>query len=102
MFELGCGNGSFAKRLNDYGYAVTAVDTSIDGIKLARCSFPGIPFHNGSAYDDLVGKFGKYNAVVSLEVVEHIFEPRKYMATIYELLEHSGTTIILTHLIIPT
>src|SRR6266849_3530065 len=96
VFELGCGNGSFAKIMSDHGYAVTAIDTSIDGIKLARFSFPGIAFHNGSAYDDLSKEFGKFNAVVSLEVVEHIFEPRKYVTTVYELLEHGGVAIIST------
>jgi 2-polyprenyl-3-methyl-5-hydroxy-6-metoxy-1,4-benzoquinol methylase len=96
VFELGCGNGSFAKIIRDHGYAVTAIDTSIDGIKLARCSFPGIAFHHGSAYADLSKKFGKFNAVVSLEVIEHIFEPRKYVATVYELLEHGGAAIIST------
>jgi 2-polyprenyl-3-methyl-5-hydroxy-6-metoxy-1,4-benzoquinol methylase len=96
VFELGCGNGSFAKVLSERGYSVTAIDTSIDGIKLAKVSFPGIEFHNGSAYDDLSKKFGKFNAVVSLEVVEHIFEPRKYVATVYELLEHGGAAIIST------
>src|SRR5271166_2489123 len=44
VFELGCGNGSFAKIMSEHGYAVTAIDTSIDGIKLARSSFPGIAF----------------------------------------------------------
>lgn len=96
VFELGCGNGSFAKILNDQGYLVTAVDTSKDGIQLARSSFQGIAFHNGSAYDDLSKKFGKFAAVVSLEVVEHVFEPRKYAATVFELLEPGGTAIIST------
>jgi 2-polyprenyl-3-methyl-5-hydroxy-6-metoxy-1,4-benzoquinol methylase len=42
VFELGCGNGSFAKIMADHG--VTAIDISTDGIKLARSSFPGIAF----------------------------------------------------------
>ena len=96
VFELGCGNGSFAKIMTEQGYTVTAIDTSIDGIKLARCSFPGIAFDNGSAYDNLSKKFGKFGAVVSLEVVEHIFEARKYVATVYKLLEHGGSAIIST------
>lgn len=96
VFELGCGNGSLAKVMSDHGYTVTAIDTSIDGIKVARVSYPGIAFHNGSAYDDLAKKFGKFKAVVSLEVVEHIFEPRKYVATVYELLEHGGAAVIST------
>ena len=96
VFELGCGNGSFAKIMSDHGYSVTAIDTSADGIKLAKSNFPRIAFHNGSAYDDLNKKFGKFNAIVSLEVVEHIFEPRKYVSTVYELLEHGGAAIIST------
>jgi len=82
--------------MSDHGYTVTAIDTSVDGIKLARFGFPGIAFHYGSAYDDLSKKFGKFNAVVSLEVVEHVFEPRKYAATLYELLEYGGAAIIST------
>lgn len=96
VFELGCGNGSFAKVMSDHGYAVTAVDTSIDGINLASSSFPGIAFHNASAYDDLNNRFGKFRAVVSLEVVEHVFEPRKYAATVFELLKSGGIAIIST------
>jgi 2-polyprenyl-3-methyl-5-hydroxy-6-metoxy-1,4-benzoquinol methylase len=96
VFELGCGNGSFAKIMSNHDYSVTAIDTSADGIRLARSNFPRIAFHNGSAYDDLDKKFGKFNAVVSLEVVEHVFEPRKYVATAYALLEHGGVAIIST------
>ena len=82
--------------MSDHDYSVTAIDTSADGIKLAKSNFSGIAFHNGSAYDALNKKFGKFNAVVSLEVVEHIFEPRKYVATLYELLEQGGAVIIST------
>jgi 2-polyprenyl-3-methyl-5-hydroxy-6-metoxy-1,4-benzoquinol methylase len=96
VFELGCGNGSFAKVMSEHGYTVTAVDSSISGIQLARSSFPGIAFHNGSAYDDLSNQFGKFKVVISLEVIEHIFEPRKYAATVYDLLERGGLAIIST------
>jgi 2-polyprenyl-3-methyl-5-hydroxy-6-metoxy-1,4-benzoquinol methylase len=96
VFELGCGNGSFAKIMSNHGYAVTAVDISVDGIRLAMSSFPEIRFCNASAYDDLSKKFGKFNAVVSLEVVEHIFEPRKYAANVYGLLEQGGAAVIST------
>lgn len=92
VFELGCGNGAFAKVMTDHGYAVTAIDTSIGGIQLAKLSFPGIAFDTES--DNIREKFGKFNAVVNLEVVEHIFEPWKYIATLYELLEDGGSAII--------
>jgi 2-polyprenyl-3-methyl-5-hydroxy-6-metoxy-1,4-benzoquinol methylase len=96
VFELGCGNGSFAKVMSDHGYDVTAVDPSSDGITLAKYHFPGIKFHIGSTYDDLGARYGKFTAVVSLEVVEHVFEPRKYAATVYGLLERGGVAILST------
>jgi 2-polyprenyl-3-methyl-5-hydroxy-6-metoxy-1,4-benzoquinol methylase len=96
VFELGCGNGSFANVLGGHGYEVTAIDVSVAGILIAKSHFPGISFHCGSAYDDLAARFGKFKAVVSLEVVEHLFEPRKYAKTLYELLCDDGVAIIST------
>ncbi len=96
VFELGCGNGSFANILHARGYAVTAVDPSHSGIEIARSHFPEISFHIASAYDDLAARFGQYMAVVSLEVVEHIFEPRRYAAAVFNLLVPGGTAIIST------
>src|SRR5207249_11897405 len=75
---------------------VTAVDPSIEGIALARANFPGIDFHTGSAYDALEAQYGRFGAVVSLEVIEHVFEPRRYAATVYRLLEQGGIATIST------
>ncbi len=96
VFELGCGNGSFAKVMRYHGYDVTAVDSSVDGIRVAKANFPGIEFYAASAYDNLSDKYGTFNAVVSLEVVEHVFEPRRYAATVYELLAPGGVAIVST------
>lgn len=96
VFELGCGNGSFAGVMHKNGYQVTAVDVSDDGIRVARSAFPDVSFHRASAYDDLAARFGTFHAVVSLEVVEHLYDPRQYVATIYELLADTGVAIIST------
>jgi 2-polyprenyl-6-hydroxyphenyl methylase/3-demethylubiquinone-9 3-methyltransferase len=71
VFELGCGNGAFAGAISERGYSVTAVDPSISGIAHAKENFPHVAFETASAYDDLRGEFGEFDAVVSLEVVEH-------------------------------
>jgi 2-polyprenyl-6-hydroxyphenyl methylase/3-demethylubiquinone-9 3-methyltransferase len=96
VFELECGNGSFAKVMRAHGYTVTAIDPSISGIELAKSSFPEIAFHNASAYDDLSQRFGNFNAVVSLEVVEHVFYPRQYARAIYDLTAPGGHAVIST------
>jgi SAM-dependent methyltransferase len=96
IFELGCGNGAMANELSQLGYEVTAVDPSIKGVAIARENFANCRFELGSAYDELNAQYGAFNIVLSLEVVEHIFYPRRYAATIADLLLPDGVAIIST------
>jgi 2-polyprenyl-3-methyl-5-hydroxy-6-metoxy-1,4-benzoquinol methylase len=95
IFELGCGNGSVAAKMADLA-PVTAIDTSETGIAVARDHHPGPRFEVGSAYDDLASRFGRFPVVVSLEVVEHLFDPRAYAETVFDLLEPGGAAVIST------
>lgn len=95
-FDLGCGNGATAGFLADRGFEVTGIDTSESGIEVARKSYPNCHFEVGSAYDDLAAKFGRYPLIVSLEVVEHLFDPRRYARNLHNLLEPGGTAIVST------
>lgn len=90
LFELGCGNGSVANELVGLGWNVTGVDPSEQGIAQANARFPAIPLRLGSAYDDLAAQYGSFPVVVSMEVVEHVYAPRKYAATLYSLVERGG------------
>ena len=96
LFELGCGNGSLAAVLTDDGWNVAGVDPSVEGIKIANSNYPLLRLEIGSASDDLAARFGRFPAVISLEVVEHVYAPRDYAATIYDLLKPGGTAIIST------
>lgn len=96
VFELGCGNGSVANALEAKGYNVTGVDPSVEGIAQANRRYPALKLAQGSAYDDLAGRFGRFPAVLSLEVVEHLYFPKKFAATLFDLVEPGGTAIIST------
>jgi len=96
IFEVGCGSGATADMLSKLGYSVTAVDPSVSGIEQAKQAYPHISFHEGSAYDDLSKDYGSYPIVVSLEVIEHCFWPRRYAKCVYDLLDENGTAIIST------
>jgi 2-polyprenyl-6-hydroxyphenyl methylase/3-demethylubiquinone-9 3-methyltransferase len=96
VFDLGCGNGAFTAELAGRGYDVTGVDPSEDGITQARNAHPELDVHVGSAYDDLRSEYGTFDAVVSLEVVEHVYYPRKHAACVYNLLERGGVALITT------
>ncbi|MBW3671619.1 MAG: methyltransferase domain-containing protein, partial [Acidobacteria bacterium] len=96
VFEIGCGNGAFSKRIASLGYAVTAVDSSETGIEVARHDAGGVRFEVGSGYDDLAATYGPFPAVVSLEVIEHCFWPRRLVATAFNLLEPGGVLMLST------
>ena len=98
FLDLGCGNGYVASRIAELGHSVTGVDVSTDGIETARASFPGISYHLGSVYDDdLISKIGgPVDCVVSLEVVEHLFFPKRLFEQSYKILVNDGALIVST------
>ena len=96
IFELGCGNGAIANALAAKGYETTGVDPSTQGIAAANHAYPALKLQPGSAYDDLRGQYGQFPVVLSLEVVEHVYFPRKFAATLHDLLMPGGVAIIST------
>ena len=96
IFEVGCGNGSIANELTKLGWDVTGIDPSEQGIAQAQQAFPNLKLAYGSAYDDLPRQYGTFPVVQSLEVVEHVYDPRRYARTIYDLLEPGGRVILST------
>lgn len=96
VFDLGCGNGSTAGILSVNGYEVMGVDPSATGIKQANRSHPQLRLEVGSTESDLAAKYGRFPAVLSLEVVEHVFAPREYARRVFDLVEPGGIAVIST------
>lgn len=96
VFDLGCGNGSAAAAISKRGVEVVGVDPSEEGINRGRIAFPQLTLRVGSAYDDLATSYGSFPALISLEVVEHLYKPRLFARCAYELLEEKGVAIITT------
>ena len=96
LFELGTGDGSVAYELTRCGWDVTGVDPSAEGIEQAQIAHPELKLTRGSAYDDLATEYGQFPVVLSLEVVEHVYAPRQYVRTVFDLLATGGTAIIST------
>lgn len=96
VFDLGCGNGAFARHLKQLSHTVVGVDPSADGIALAKQSDPDLQLFAGNAYEPLAEVHGKFPVVVSLEVVEHVYYPRKFAKCVADLLESGGKAIIST------
>lgn len=95
-FDLGCGNGSVANAVTRRGWTVTGVDPSDEGVARARAAYPGLDLHQAAASPELAERFGRFPVVYSLEVVEHVYAPRVFAATVAALLEPGGLAIIST------
>lgn len=96
ILDLGCGNGAFAAHLSQLGYVVIGVDPSRDGIEHGRRKHPTLELHQGSSDEDLAARFGRFDLVVSLEVIEHAYSPRDFVRTIHSVLRPGGTVVLST------
>ena len=95
-FDVGCGNGAMANRLSQLGFEVTGVDPSATGVAQAQKAIPHLRVATGSGYDDLAARFGTFPLVISLEVIEHCYYPRKLAKTCFDLLAPGGVLILST------
>ncbi|MBI4874056.1 MAG: class I SAM-dependent methyltransferase [Acidobacteria bacterium] len=97
LLDLGCGTGRFLSNLRGRGWKLTGVDFSDSGVKLARTRYPEIRFETGDVTQDLsrLG-YGSYDAVIGIEIVEHLFLPRKFAANALQLLKPGGILVIST------
>ena len=95
ILDLGCGNGSTANYLSELGYDVTGYDADQEGIEQAK-SIGNAHFECVSIYDDPPDSNDKIDLIISCEVVEHLFLPKKLPEFAYKVLENEGYFIITT------
>jgi 2-polyprenyl-6-hydroxyphenyl methylase/3-demethylubiquinone-9 3-methyltransferase len=96
IFDLGCGNGSIAFFLSKNGYQVSGVDPSKEGIRHAKSEFPFLNLELGHSGDNLLVRFGTFDFIYSLEVIEHVFDPYEFMKDVSSILNKGGYLILST------
>jgi 2-polyprenyl-3-methyl-5-hydroxy-6-metoxy-1,4-benzoquinol methylase len=97
ILDLGCGNGSFSNVLTKLGYAVLGIEQSSAGIAIAQQNYPDCDFRQGSIYElsdpELQHSF---DAVISVEVIEHLSDPRALVTAAKYCLKPEGKFILTT------
>jgi 2-polyprenyl-3-methyl-5-hydroxy-6-metoxy-1,4-benzoquinol methylase len=99
VVDLGAGNGALCSEIAATGYQVVGVEYDKEGIEVARTSHPDIPFYNYGVQDnptDLLVKEQLFDAVVSTEVIEHLFSPHLLPIYAQGVLKEGGYLIITT------
>lgn len=97
VFDAGCGGGDFAIGLAEAGYIVFGSDMSPSGVAHARSLNVG-KFEVASIYSPLAAPFERksFDAIVCIEVIEHLYSPVTFAKRAYEALEPGGIIILTT------
>jgi SAM-dependent methyltransferase len=100
VLDAGCGDGNFSESLAHAGYTIFGIDLSEGGIQKAlERKTRNASFRVASVYDDLRESFsdcGEFDAVVSVEVIEHLYDPRRFVKRVYESLRPGGLVVVTT------
>lgn len=98
VLDLGCGNGSVARTLISAGYDAYGVDASESGIAVASKAQPGRFFVADLSTRRLPEVLAdkRFGAVISTEVIEHLYDPRALVKLARDLLAPGGHFIVST------
>ena len=98
VLDVGCGNGALCGELLARGCDVVGIDLSVSGIEIARRTHPSGRFENLAASEGLLASLGEppFDAVVSTEVVEHLYAPRPYARGCFEAVRPGGRFVCTT------
>lgn len=97
VLDAGCGNGYVAGWLLKKGFLVAGFDTSVTGIEQARIAHPETKFEVMSVYEDIGICFGNdWDVIISCEVIEHLYDPRRFILNLKNALRPGGLLILTT------
>lgn len=92
ILDVGCGNGAVARLLIQKGFDVYGTDASEQGIGIAKNYHPDRFFLQDLSKDGLPNELESisFDTIISTEVVEHLYDPRKYVAFCKSVLQKNG------------
>ncbi len=97
VLDLGCGRGHLSHLLAQEGYQVVGVDLSKSSIMLAQQRYPECRFIKADIFNLPYRQVKPpFDAVISMEVIEHLFHPRELVRTAKKCLKPNGRLILST------
>lgn len=97
LLDVGCGNGALTERMADAGFKATGLESSASGVAVASDAYPAIDFVQHDVDDPLPDELrGRFDVVVSAEVIEHLLLPRHLFARAAEAVKPGGRLVLTT------
>lgn len=97
LLDYGCGWGYISRQAASMGWNVTASDISSNEIEIAKLIHSHLNIEHNILYshdsiDNLPADF--FDAIISIEVIEHVHNPGLYLSRINRVLKKGGNLII--------
>ncbi len=100
VLDLGSGNGKLCSEVAKAGYYVAGVEYDQQGVKISKSNYPAINFYNYGVQDNpdnlLKQEKKSFDAVISTEVIEHLFSPHLLPIYARSVVREKGYLIITT------
>jgi 2-polyprenyl-6-hydroxyphenyl methylase/3-demethylubiquinone-9 3-methyltransferase len=99
LLDIGCGGGLLCEPMARLGAAVTGVDPSARNIRTAQVHAEevglAIDYRAGTA-EDLAAAGERFDIILAMEVIEHVTDPRAFVATCAGMLKPQGLLFVAT------
>jgi 2-polyprenyl-6-hydroxyphenyl methylase / 3-demethylubiquinone-9 3-methyltransferase len=99
ILDIGCGGGLVCEPLCRLGARVTGIDPGLDNVEAARRHAAGQGLaidYRVARVEDLAAEGRSFDAVVCLEVVEHVPDPGAFLKTCAGLVRTGGLMLLST------
>ena len=99
ILDVGCGGGLICEPLTRLGARVTGLDPAAENIEAAcrHAAGQGLDItYRAGRIEDLAAESATFDAVVCLEVVEHVPDPAAFLKTLAELVRPGGLMLLST------
>jgi SAM-dependent methyltransferase len=94
LLDVGCGVGGYLVAARELGFDVLGVEPSAAHVAVGRERL-GLPILNGYFDPSMLGD-RKFNVIILSHVIEHILDPKPFIASLLSALTSTGVLIILT------
>jgi 2-polyprenyl-3-methyl-5-hydroxy-6-metoxy-1,4-benzoquinol methylase len=94
LLDVGCGDGSFMKRMRDLGWRVRGIDPNRWAVEQARKCF-GLEVEEARLEDHRFPE-NSFDAAVAGHVVEHAYDPISFLKECRRVLKPGGKLVALT------
>ncbi|HYM04082.1 MAG TPA: bifunctional 2-polyprenyl-6-hydroxyphenol methylase/3-demethylubiquinol 3-O-methyltransferase UbiG [Stellaceae bacterium] len=99
LLDIGCGGGLASEPLARLGFAVTGIDAGEEGVAAARAhaeATGAAATYRQATAEDLVAAGETFDAVLALEVVEHVADAAMFLAAASALVRPGGALVAST------